>query len=85
MGDLTAAEAKRLAERYFGMLPTRPLPPRIVAQEPPQNGPKTVVVEMPGQPVILVGYKRPNELDKDDLVFDLIQIILVPGAEQHAL
>ncbi|MCX6630525.1 MAG: insulinase family protein, partial [Candidatus Solibacter sp.] len=43
------------------------------------NGPKTVTLEMPGQPVTRVGYKRPSQFDKDDLPLDLMQILLSQG------
>jgi predicted Zn-dependent peptidase len=79
VGDVTVADAKRLAERYFGHMSAKPMPPLATTQEPPQNGPKTVTLEMPGQPVTLVGYKRPSQYDKDDLPLDLIQILLSQG------
>jgi predicted Zn-dependent peptidase len=79
VGDVPAADAKRLAERYFGPMAARPLPPLTISREPPQSGPKTVVVEMPGQPLALVGYKRPSQYDKDDLALDLIQLLLSGG------
>jgi predicted Zn-dependent peptidase len=79
VGDVTLADAKRLAERYFGPMAAKPMPPLATTQEPPQNGPKTVTLEMPGQPVMLVGYKRPSRYDQDDLPLDLIQILLSQG------
>jgi len=79
VGDVTAVDAKRLAERYFGPMAAKPMPPVETTREPPQNGPKTVILEMPGQPVTLVGYKRPSQYDKDDIPLDLIQILLSQG------
>ncbi len=79
VGDVTAADAKRLAERYFAPIAAKPMPPLVTAQEPAQNGPKTVVVEMAGPPLAMVGYKRPSQYDKDDLALDLIQILLSQG------
>ena len=79
VGDIAAADAKRLAERYFGPMPAKPLPPLVATQEPPQNGPKNVIVEMPAPSFTAIGYKRPSQYDKDDLVFDLIQILLSQG------
>lgn len=79
VGDITAVDAKRLAERYFGPMPAKPMPPLATTLEPPQNGPKTVTVEMPGQPVTAVGYRRPSQYDKDDLPLDLMQILLSQG------
>jgi predicted Zn-dependent peptidase len=79
VGDVNPAEARRLAERYFGPLPKRPLPPLLHTTEPPQPGPKTTVVDSPSQPLLMIGYKRPNERDKDDPVFDIISEVLSGG------
>ena len=79
VGDVVAVDAKRLAERYFGPMPARPMPPVATTGEPPQNGPKTVILERPGPPLTVVGYKRPNQYDKDDIALDLVQILLSQG------
>jgi predicted Zn-dependent peptidase len=79
VGDIPVADAKRLAERYFSPMSAKPAPPLVATQEPPQSGPKTVTLEMPGPPVTMVGYKRPSQFDKDDNSLDLIQILLSQG------
>ena len=79
VGDVTAADAKRLADRYFGPIAAKPMPPFATTEEPPQNGPKNVALEMPAQPFTLIGYKRPGQYDKDDIALDLIQILLSQG------
>lgn len=79
VGDVNPAEARSMAERYFGPLPSRPLPPLVHTQEPRQAGNKTVVVDSPSQPLALIGYQRPDQNDPADPVFDLIQIILSSG------
>jgi len=79
VGDVDPAQARRLAERYLGPLPKRPLPPLIHTEEPPQPGPKIAVVDSPSQPTLMIGYKRPDQYDKDDPVFDLISEILSGG------
>ena len=76
VGDVTAADAKRLAERYFGPMAAKPLPALATTEEPPQNGPKSVTLEMPGQPLVAIGYKRPSQYDKDNPVLDLIYVLL---------
>jgi len=78
-GDVTPADVKRLAERYFGGMPSRPAPPIIHTSEPPQTGPKTVVVEAAGLPMLMVGYQRPELLDPESAVFEIIQSILGAG------
>jgi predicted Zn-dependent peptidase len=79
VGDVNPVDAKRMAERYFGPWQARPLPPVIHTKEPPQPGPKVAVVESASQPIELVGFKRPDQYDKDDAVFDVIQLILSQG------
>ncbi len=79
VGDVNPAEARRMAERYFGPMAPGPLPPLVGTVEPPQPGPKNAVVDSPSQPVVVVGYKRPDQYDKDDIVFDVIQLILSQG------
>jgi predicted Zn-dependent peptidase len=79
VGDVNPAEARRLAERYFGPLAKRPLPPLLHTAEPPQPGPKTALVDSPSQPLLIIGYKRPDQYDKDDPVFDIVSEILSGG------
>ena len=78
-GDVNPAEARRLADKYFAPLPARPLPPLMHTAEPEQPGPRTAIVNSPSQPVLFVGYKRPDEYDPDDAVFDVIQMLLSSG------
>uniref|UniRef100_Q01SM7 Peptidase M16 domain protein n=1 Tax=Solibacter usitatus (strain Ellin6076) TaxID=234267 RepID=Q01SM7_SOLUE len=80
VGDLNPAEAKKMAERYFAPMEARPPAPAVHAEEPPQDGPKTVVVEAAGQPLLAVGYKRPSEYDKDDPAFDVLQFLFAHGS-----
>lgn len=79
VGDVQPSQMKRMAEKYFGPLPARPLPPDPVTVEPPQAGPRRVVVDAQSQPVEFVTYKRPSAFDKDDPVFDVISGILSGG------
>jgi predicted Zn-dependent peptidase len=79
VGDAVPADVKRMAERYFGPLPARPLPPLLHTEEPPQPGPKTAIVESPAQPLLVIGYKRPDQYDKDDAAFDIAAMILSSG------
>jgi predicted Zn-dependent peptidase len=79
VGDVDPAQARRLAERYFGPMPARPLPPLLHTVEPAQDGPKTVVVESQSQPLFAAGFKRPGEDDADDPVYEVISLILSSG------
>ena len=78
-GDVNPDECKRLADKYFSILPAGPLPsgPRTV--EPVQQGEKRVEVESPAQPFLAIAYKRPDQNDPDDPVFDVLGEILAGG------
>ena len=79
VGDVDPGQARALADKYFGRLPHAPLPPLIHTAEPAQDGPREVQVESPAQPFELIAYKRPDQYDKDDPVFDVISGILAGG------
>jgi len=78
-GDITPAEAKRLAEHYFGPIAARPLPPAIHTVEPEQKGPRTVVLANSAQPMLAVGYQRPDQFDRDDVALEVVRGILASG------
>lgn len=79
VGDVKPAEVKRLAEKYFGPIPAGPLPPRLVTQEPPQNGVKRFVIEDPSQPFLMIAYHRPEGTHKDDAALDVLNGVLSGG------
>jgi len=78
-GDVDPKQARELAEKYFGRIPAGPLPLGVRTVEPPQNGSKTVAVDSASQPLAILAWKRPNQNDKDDPVFDVISEILSSG------
>jgi predicted Zn-dependent peptidase len=75
-GDVDPKECRRLADKYFSILPSGPLPGGVRTVEPVQKGERRAIVESPAQPFMAIGYKRPNQLDKDDPVFDVLGEIL---------
>jgi predicted Zn-dependent peptidase len=79
VGDVDPAKAKAMAETYFGPIPARPLPPALHTQEPPQTGPRVSVLYSTAQPLLIEGYKRPDQYDKDDAAFDIAAMILSSG------
>jgi predicted Zn-dependent peptidase len=78
-GDVNPAEAKKLAEKYFGRIPARPAPPVVDTVEPPQNGEKRVTVASPAQPFLVIAYKRPDQYSKDNAALDVLEQILSGG------
>ncbi len=79
VGDVDPVQGKRLAEKYYASIPAGPPPPPVTAVEPPQEGEKRAVIESDSQPLLTIAYKRPNQTDPDDPVFDVISGVLSGG------
>ncbi len=78
-GDVNPTEVKALATKYFGPMPAGPLPPPVITKEQEQRGEKRVAIETESQPMLAIGYKRPDNLHADDPVFDVISGVLSQG------
>ena len=79
VGDVDPQEMKRLAEKYYARIPAGPPPPPVITVEPEQYGERRVTVESPAQPMLMIGYKRPNQTHPDDPVFDVLSGVLASG------
>jgi predicted Zn-dependent peptidase len=78
-GDIYPAEAKRMAEKYFGRLQKGPAPSLVRTVEPVQEGERRVKVISPAQPFLAIAYKRPDQYSKDDAVLDVLNDLLSDG------
>jgi len=79
VGDVKAAEAMPMLEKYFSRVPGGAKPEEITTVEPKQFAEKTVVIHDPSQPIYVEGYHRPDYRDPDDAVYDAISDILSNG------
>jgi len=79
VGQIKAAEAMPMIEKYFGRLPAAPKPLEVTTAEPPQNSVREVVLHDSSQPIYLEGYHRPDYLDPDDAVYDAIADLMSSG------
>jgi predicted Zn-dependent peptidase len=79
VGDVDPVQAKQFADKYYSGIPAGPPPPPVSIVDPAQEGEKRVTLETDNQPILTVAYKRPNQNDKDDPVFDVISAILSSG------
>jgi len=79
VGDLKASEALPVIEKYFDRLPKSPTPEPNRTVEPPQIAERRVVIEDPSQPFLLEGYHRPAVTDKDNAVYDVMEILMSDG------
>ena len=79
VGDVKAAEAMPMLEKYFSKVPGGAKPEEMTTVEPPQFAEKSVTIREETQPFYIEGYHRPNYQDPDDTVYDAISDILSNG------
>src|ERR1043166_8732463 len=79
VGDVKAAEALPIIEKYFGRLPAAPTPEPLRTKEPPQEALRNVVIHDKSQPLYVEGYHRPDFHDPDDAVYDVLADLLSKG------
>lgn len=80
-GDVDHQAVFSLAEKHYGPLAGRALPPRKQPIEPAQEGPRRVTVKAPAElPVLIMGYKAPIlrdiETDSEPYALDILSSIL---------
>jgi predicted Zn-dependent peptidase len=79
VGDVKAAQAMPIIEKYFGQIPSREKPDERTTTEPPQNSERRVVLYDRSQPLYLEGYHRPDYRSPDDAVYDAIADLMSNG------
>ncbi|VAX33394.1 hypothetical protein MNBD_NITROSPIRAE01-467 [hydrothermal vent metagenome] len=79
VGDFKADEVIPQLEEAFGKIPSAPIPPRVITEEPPQRGEKRAEVEDEANARLMIGYHKPNLHHADDPVFDVIDSLLSMG------
>jgi zinc protease len=77
-GDATAADVKRLAEKYFGAIPSQPQPKPADLTEPPQTAPKnaTRTDALARTPAIAVAWHLPPRMSKDFFALSVLDPLL---------
>ena len=79
VGDIDPAKAIPVIEKYFNRIPSGPKPLDETSVEPPQNALRDVILEDQSQPYYVEGYHRPDYLNADDAVYDVITDLLSDG------
>ncbi|MCX6557864.1 MAG: pitrilysin family protein [Candidatus Aminicenantes bacterium] len=79
VGDVDAREVFRLAELYFGRIPSDPRPEPLRTVEPEQWGERRLTVVAQSQPILLFGYHRPAVSHGDDLTLEALSDIIGQG------
>ncbi|HNX98682.1 MAG TPA: pitrilysin family protein, partial [Candidatus Aminicenantes bacterium] len=78
-GDVTPAQLKAMADKYFARLRPSPRNPRKVTVDPAQISERTVVIHEDSQPWLLVGYHCPEVRSPDMLKFNILNYLLTNG------
>src|SRR5882724_7769046 len=78
-GDTTADEVMKLAEKHFGVIPQRALPPRPDIKEPAQTAEKTFSEsdKLARTAAVAFGYHLPDRMTKDFFALWLLDPLLV--------
>lgn len=81
VGDVTVAEAKRLAEFYFGRYPAGKHAPEEITKEPLQQGPRKSIRFLKGArtPHVRIGFHAARMGTKDFYALDALTMILSHG------
>jgi predicted Zn-dependent peptidase len=79
VGDVNPQEVFRLAELYFGRIPSGPRPEPLRTREPEQWGERRATVTAQSQPVLLVGYHKPDVRHADNGAMDALANIIGQG------
>lgn len=79
-GNITADETRRLAEKWFGPIPSREVSPRLYLPEPPQTAPRRMEVtgNVP-QTIVVKAYRMPGYGSPDYVACDLVTDLLALG------
>ncbi|MDP3717926.1 MAG: pitrilysin family protein [Acidobacteriota bacterium] len=78
VGDTTAAEVRRLAEKHFGSIPRQPLPPPADISEPPQTATKQFTREdqLARTPALAAAWHLPARMTKDFFALSVLDPLL---------
>lgn len=79
VGDMDPEKAFPILEKHLGKIPPGRSPEPVVTVEPPQRAEKRITMEDPAQPLVVIGYHRPDINHKDSPVLDAVADILGGG------
>ncbi len=81
VGAITVAEARNLAEIYFGRYPPGKRAPETVTQEPPQEGPRSSIRFLKGArtPLVLIAFQGAPMGSEDFYALDAMTMVLSHG------
>jgi predicted Zn-dependent peptidase len=81
VGGVSAAELFPLLEKTLGTVPNPPVAPLKASwtKEPPQEGERTVRAQFDADPIVMMGWHKPNFPHPDSVALDALATILAKG------
>jgi predicted Zn-dependent peptidase len=79
VGDLYPDQVKKMAEKYFGEMKRRSDPPGVHTVEPEQKGERRFTMQGDSQPIMAIGFHRPNVNHSDDAALNVLARVLGQG------
>jgi len=80
VGDFNSARALELIKKYYSGIPAGPPPPAVTTVEPPQMGPKNVVIRKEAQaPSFEMVFHAPNCTSPDYCPLAILDLVLMNG------
>jgi predicted Zn-dependent peptidase len=79
VGDVDPEEVYRLAEKYFSRLEDHPKPRPVMIREQTPYGVRKTTIEDQAQPMFMMGFHIPSELNPDFLALDVLSSYLGSG------
>jgi zinc protease len=80
VGDFDTAKALELIKKYFSGIPAGPPPPAVATVEPPQMGPKSVLIRKEAQaPSFEMVFHAPNCTSADFYPLSILDLVLMNG------
>jgi predicted Zn-dependent peptidase len=79
VGDIQPDQVMTWMTRYFGSIPPKRIPRRVVTTEPEQKGERRLAIKFDAQPQLLMGFHKPAPPDRADYVLDVANVVLSEG------
>ncbi|MBZ5497169.1 MAG: insulinase family protein [Acidobacteriia bacterium] len=80
VGDINSTRALELIRKYYSGIPAGPPPPAVTTVEPPQMGPKTVLIRKEAQaPSFEMVFHAPNCTSTDFYPLSILDLVLMNG------
>ena len=79
VGDIKPDTTLKIIEKYFGRIPAHKALKSAIPAEAPQQSERRTDIIFDANPMMIIGYHKPNAPHADDYVFDVMETILSKG------